>query len=118
MEKRTGTVIRDHVAAYPEPLIVKNGEELSITTKQSEWPGWLWCVNSADRGGWVPEAWINRTEDESGGGGRMLRDYDAAELNAHIGERLIIELAEAGWLWCIKEPGERGWIPQQCVKAD
>ena len=96
MEKRIGIVIRDHEAAYPVPLIVKTGEALSITTRQSEWPGWLWCVNSAGRGGWVPEVWIDRDEQESGGGGRMLRDYDASELNARIGEQLIIELAEAG----------------------
>ena len=129
-EQRTGTVIRDHEAAYPEPLIVKTGEVLTITTRQSEWPGWRWCVNTAGRGGWVPQAWIERDGKGNGDGdgkgdgkgdgdvGRMLRDYDATELTARVGERLTIELAESGWLWCINEPGEHGWIPQQCVQTD
>ena len=117
-DKRTGTVIRDHESAYPEPLIVKTGEVLTITTRQSEWPGWRWCVNTSGRGGWVPDAWIDRAGKGDGDGGRMLRDYDATELTAHVGERLTIELAESSWLWCINEPGEHGWIPQQCVEPD
>jgi SH3-like domain-containing protein len=39
------------------------------------------------------------------------RDYDSRELSVAAGE--VVEVLEevAGWAWCRRTAGERGWVP-------
>ena len=110
--KQLCRVIRAYESAYPEPLIFKTGEELIIADKKSPWRGWIWCTNQSGESRWVPENYIDR----KGGTGAMRCDYDATELTADIGEELIIQKEESGWLWCINKKKQRGWIPAECVE--
>jgi ribosomal protein S18 acetylase RimI-like enzyme len=84
---------------------------LTAHEKESEWPGWVWCVNQADQGGWVPRRYL----EVVGGQGRMLWDYEATELTVETGDALTVFKEESGWLWCANAQGERGWVPRAHV---
>jgi hypothetical protein len=106
------TVLQPYTAAYPNALQTEAGEILSVEPKDSEWSGWIWCVNSHGKGGWVPERLVQR----NGNTVRMLQDYDAVELTVSVNETLTIESSESGWLWCITDSGQKGWLPAQNVE--
>jgi SH3-like domain-containing protein len=39
------------------------------------------------------------------------RDYDSRELSVAAGEALEVLEEVAGWAWCRRAGGERGWVP-------
>jgi hypothetical protein len=47
----------------------------------------------------------------------LKRVYDANELSVDLGDEIIGELVESGWVWCHNQKGERGWIPLECLEA-
>jgi uncharacterized protein YgiM (DUF1202 family) len=112
-DARQGLVVASHSASYPDPLMVRIGEKVRIVAKTSEWPGWIWCVNSANRGGWVPETYLMRKDDRNG---VILTDYSAAELTVAEQEMVLVQQEESGWLWCTNQEGDSGWVPAQCVQ--
>jgi uncharacterized protein YgiM (DUF1202 family) len=112
-DARRGLVISPHSATYPDPLMVRIGEHVRIVAKISEWPGWTWCVNSGNKGGWVPEKYIMRQDDRHG---VILTDYSAVELTVAEQEELLVAHEESGWLWCTNGQGDSGWVPAQCVQ--
>ena len=101
-------VKKDYVSPYPNALEIRVGETLAVSDKKSEWAGWLWCTNSDRRSGWIPESRVERTGDRC----RVLRDFTTRELSVRIGERLVAEREESGWLWCVNERQQSGWVPQ------
>ncbi|KAA3635891.1 MAG: hypothetical protein DWP97_03825, partial [Calditrichaeota bacterium] len=62
--------------------------------------------------GWVPERYL----DVNGSVGILNRDYDATELDINPGDLLELILEESGWLLCIGEDGQKGWVPKECVE--
>lgn len=110
---RRGLVVAPYAAAYPDPLTVHVGEKVRLVARISEWPGWIWCVNTANRGGWVPETYLMRKDDRNG---VILTNYSAAELTVAEQEELAVEREESGWLWCTNQRGDSGWVPAQCVQ--
>jgi uncharacterized protein YgiM (DUF1202 family) len=100
-------VVVDYQAAYPDPLMVKMGEKLSVGEHDARWPAFVWCTNSSGKGGWVPEQFLER----KGKIGFARCNYDAAELSAEAGEELTVQGEAGGWLWCTNERGQSGWIP-------
>jgi hypothetical protein len=46
----------------------------------------------------------------------MLRDYDATELSADVGEELAASQEESGWIWCTNRAGRTGWVPLDNVE--
>jgi hypothetical protein len=103
----TVRVTKAYQRAYPDPLTLSAGEEVTLGRRDDEWVGWVWCTDRAGTSGWAPERWI----EQHGDTGQMRRDYTAAELTAEVGEILTVELEESGWLWAVNPQGERGWIP-------
>jgi hypothetical protein len=105
-------VIREYTAEFPDPITFQAGEEISVSEKVSQWNGnpawlWLWCTDARGKSGWTPSTFF-----EAHGPKALARyDYSAAELSASVGEILTIEGAESGWLWCLNQRGQRGWIP-------
>jgi len=97
-----------YTSAYPDPLNLVKGQRLSVGKKDSEWPGWVWCTDHNNIGGWVPENYVRIENDEA----IMLRDYDAAELTVRPGDRMKIKMEESGWYLCIDQEGNRGWVPK------
>ncbi|MBN1218919.1 MAG: SH3 domain-containing protein [Anaerolineae bacterium] len=100
-------VISAYQAAYPDPLVIKVGEKLTVGEKESEWSGWLWCTNQDGKSGWVPEKYVEHKGDI----GVARFDYDATELSVDIGQELIIDCEESGWIWCTNQQGLQGWVP-------
>jgi uncharacterized protein YgiM (DUF1202 family) len=111
MEKMA-SIIKDYITSYPDPLKLKKGDEVTITPKESEWPGWVWCTTMQNKSGWAPERYLS-IEDNIG---VLNRDYDATELNAVKGEKVVILYEESGWGWCRKETGECGWVPLENIE--
>jgi uncharacterized protein YgiM (DUF1202 family) len=109
--RRTGRVVADYRCAFPDPLILRTGDELVTSDKVTEWPGWVWCTAKTGKSGWVPESYIART----GRAAVATRDYDATELTVTAGDELEVLMEESQWLWCVNSRGENGWVPMECV---
>ena len=101
-------VKKAYESPYPEPLEMKAGEILTASSRKSEWPGWVWCTTGSNRSGWIPESCVERTGDRC----RVLRNFNTRELSVHSGERLVAEREESGWLWCLNQRGQSGWVPK------
>ena len=109
MEQKTYKVIKAHINTFPDPLKIKIGQSLTIIPKESEYPGWIWCVDRDGKDGWVPASYVKQYGDY----GIALFDYDATELSVQIGEELTILKEESGWLWCRRQTGKLGWVPKE-----
>ena len=108
-------VIADYEAPYPDPIVVKAEDEVSINRdKKTDLAGWVWCTNRAGKGGWVPEAYI----EDRGNRGTLRRDYNAVELTVRVGELLTVHKAESGFLWVTNQAGQDGWVPATHVALD
>lgn len=107
-------VIVAYQAAYPDPLVVRAGEELTVGEKDSEWEGWLWCTDAAGKSGWVPEGYVERR----GARCTAIVDYDGTELSVRVGEELLGGSEESGWIWCTNQAGQSGWVPAEHVSCE
>ena len=105
-------VVKSHRRTYPDPLIVKEGDEVTIVERDEDYPGWIWCTDSNEKSGWVPEAFMQIGGETA----TMKRDYTALELNAAEGEPLNILEEESGWVFCKNREGEKGWVPSENVE--
>ena len=110
--KNTAVVIKSHRSDFPNPLVLKKGEKLMVSSKKTSFAGWIWCTAPDGNSGWVPENFTERVED----GFRMSVDYDATELSVTIGEKLTILSEESDWIWCINSKNQKGWIPLENVR--
>lgn len=100
-------VIQAHRSAFTDPLIARQGDQLSFERRETEWPGWIWCTAPSGKSGWVPKSWT-----ELGPGFCTLkRDYAATELSVEEGATVTVELVESDWAWATTETGESGWLP-------
>jgi SH3 domain/Variant SH3 domain len=109
---RPGTAARasaDYETMYSDPLTVSAGEELTLGRRDDEWPGWIWCVNRAGKGGWAPERYV---EERGEGSGVARQDYTAAELPLRAGDTLTLHAEESGWYWATNAAGRSGWVPR------
>src|SRR6476620_5600684 len=57
----TCRVLANYQAAYPDPIIVRAGEDLVAGKEDPDYPGWIWCTDRNGKGGWVPDDFIERT---------------------------------------------------------
>lgn len=106
-------VVEAYESAYPNPIRVSEREELTVEERETDWDGWLWCVDAEGREGWIPEAYVERRGDRW----VSLESYVARELTVEPGERLTAHDAVAGWEWCEKPTGEAGWVPAENVRS-
>jgi len=112
MKKKYCKVIKDYKTPFSNPLILKKGYKVQIEEKECEWPGWIWSITQDGKSGWIPENYL----EIKGYNAELLKDYNATELNATIGEFFLIENEESGWLWVSSENGRSGWIPLENVE--
>ncbi|MBI3651614.1 MAG: hypothetical protein HY231_11410 [Acidobacteria bacterium] len=106
--KREYQVVKDYSVYYTDAIVMQSDDKLTITEKESEWVGWVWCTNERhNKSGWVPEKYVERQGDKA----TALVDYDAKELAARVGEALTATLEMCGWVWCKNQQGESGWVP-------
>ncbi len=105
-------VTEAYTQAYPDPLVLKKDEAVTVVAHDTQWPAYIWCTNAAGKGGWVPEHYLA----VDGITARAKRDYSAQELSAAVGEHLILLDEEGGWFWAENAAGERGWIPAKLIE--
>jgi uncharacterized protein YgiM (DUF1202 family) len=110
-QRQSCRVIHEYQSPYSEPLFISAGEELTIGEKESEWSGWIWCTNQNGESRWVPEKYVER----KGNTGIALYDYEATELSVSFGEELTMGKEESGWIWCMNQKGQSGWVPADHV---
>jgi len=100
-------VIKAYRSAYPDPLILKEGDKVRIEERPTEWSGWLWGIDGSGKGGWIPERYLVRDKDT----GILNRDYNAAELTVSEGDIFELLETESGWARCRNSSGKKGWLP-------
>ncbi len=107
-----GKVIQDYQAQYPDPIVMKKGENITLGRRDPEWPGWVWCTDIRGKSGWVPESYI----EGHGESDRALQDYSAIELTVRAGEELILSQLESGWYWATNQDDQSGWVPERLIE--
>jgi len=112
MKKKSCKVITEYKTPFPDPLRLQKGDVVQIEEKESEWPGWIWCISKEGKQGWVPYNYL----EIQGATAKLAQNYDATELTVTLGEELIIENQESGWIWASNKEGKRGWVPLKNVK--
>ncbi|AFK21018.1 hypothetical protein E6P09_17800 (plasmid) [Haloferax mediterranei ATCC 33500] len=106
-------VVEAYESAYPNPIRVREGDELTIEERPTEWDGWLWCIDTDGREGWIPESYVEKRRQRW----VSLEDYVARELTVEAGETLTSHYTVAGWVWCEKPTGETGWVPSENLRS-
>ena len=111
MEETSGErrIVAAWEATYSDPIVVDSGDVVSVGERGSEWDGWLWCTGPGGREGWIPAEFLARRAGEW----ICLADYSAVELSIAEGETVRSHESVAGWEWCEKPSGEKGWIPSE-----
>jgi len=112
MRKKYCKVIAEYISAFPEPLLIKKGENLRVENKKSESHGWVWCISNDGKKGWIPKSYLKLKEKQY----IVIQDYDATELTVSIGQEFVIEKEESGWIWVSNKNNNQGWIPLKNVK--
>lgn len=105
-------VVEAYTSAYPDPICVNEGDELTVEERATEWNGWLWCVDTSSREGWIPRVYV----EQRGGRWFALEDYVARELSVERGDVIVSHTTVAGWEWCETQTGETGWLPSENLR--
>ena len=113
MGSRNRRVATDFEGRSADPIFAVAGERLTWKRRPSEYPGWVWCTDSAGRTGWVPEGWLDLHDDHC----ELRRDYDGAELSVSAGQLVWVELEESGWALVTRHGGGRGWVPLEHLES-
>lgn len=103
------SVIEDHSATYPDPIVVRAGDLIVLSGKSDVWDGhrWLWATGPDGKAGWVPDSFVMSSQGTT----RATRDYSAAELTCRKGAILTVSEETHGWAWCRSGSGQQGWVP-------
>ncbi|MDM4721876.1 SH3 domain-containing protein [Micromonospora sp. WMMA1363] len=91
---------------------VKIGDVVTLGKKDEQtWPAFIWAVDAAGIGGWVPERYFRRIG--AADAAEVVRGYDTTELSADAGSvvKVLDVDVESGWLWCRADNGAAGWVP-------
>lgn len=106
-------VIAEYKSPFPDPLKIRRDDQVHPTEKKSEWSGWIWCINKNGKEGWIPRSYLKIQDNHA----HLLRDYDATELTAKVGEEFVVEEEESGWFLVSGREGRKGWIPIKNVET-
>ncbi|UPH47509.1 SH3 domain-containing protein [Listeria innocua] len=113
---QTFIVKKEHISKYPNPLFVNKNESIWVFDEDTEHPGWIFCkVKSSAKEGWVPKQIIQLGSD--GKTGTVTEDYSARELNVKPGDKLESNRELNGWVWCVTEDNEAGWVPRENLES-
>ena len=112
--QQTYFVIADYKISNLNPFAVTIGEVFRVSEKTDSWNNnplwiWIWCTDQHGRSGWVPKNAIDLRANGTQGSARY--SYAATELTVVVGDELVTEQEESGWVWCVNKQGERGWVP-------
>ena len=89
--------------SYDPALCVRQGDRVEPGREDDEYPGWVWCVDRAGLGGWLPVEILAGTE--------ILFDFNCMELSVDPGMRVETLEARHGWVLARRSDGATGWLP-------
>jgi hypothetical protein len=108
MNKQLYKVTKEHKPSFEQAIKAEKGEEVTVGKEDKDMPGWFWCKNRIGVEAWVPETML----EIQGTQGVFTIDYDSTELKVKEGE-IVEYLGETlGWVECLKNDREYGWIPK------
>lgn len=108
---RKYTVIKDYQACYPDPILLKKGEEVYYGKEDTQYPNWIFCKSIiSKKEGWVPKQILSAPNDVSAKA-IVLQNYSAHELTVSKGEVLVGLKQLNDWMYCKTITEEHGWIP-------
>jgi len=101
-------VVESWVASYPDPIQARAGDALELDGREDLWDGhrWLWAKHADGKEGWVPDAIASEAHPFT-----ATETYSALELSCTKGQALTALRVLHGWVWCLDEAGQRGWVP-------
>lgn len=108
MAPSTAKVTKAWTASYDPALAVSAGQVVRPLREDTEYPGWVWCVDAAGLGGWLPHHVVARD-------GRIAADFDTKEATVSLGETVEICESRLGWHWVRCANGAEGWLPFSCL---
>ncbi|MFK9094417.1 SH3 domain-containing protein [Bacillus salipaludis] len=109
---QTYTVIKDYQSCYPDPIVLKKGEEIFYGKEDTQYPNWIFCKSIiSKKEGWVPKQILSSPDVSSKA--IVLQDYSAHELTVNKGELLVGLKHLNGWTYCKTKTEEHGWIPTE-----
>ena len=110
-------VIADYQSPYPDPIIFRKGEAVTIGkefTDDPDWKDWVWCEGQNDNQAWVPKQYLEIEADQ----GIFITDYNALELSVVVGEVLKLYESVNGFGMVEKQNGARGWVPLKNLQEE
>lgn len=105
-------VVAPHRAPDRPPIRMSAGDVVTLGEREREWPQFVWTTLTSGLGGWVPSALFDRAQGEA----IAQADYDTQELDADIGDLLVLHRELAGWWWAEDRDGATGWIPARVLE--
>jgi len=108
-------VTEKYEIAYPDPLILKPGDEVTVIKAETnpEWIGWHSCKDQNGKEGWISEKYMTINYETQIG--TITNSYTAKELNAEASREVEVTKESHGWAWC-KTKSDEGWLPKNILK--
>lgn len=96
-------------ASYPDPIVLKKGEEVWLSGKADHWDGhlWVWAINQFGKEGWIPGTLVSTVADKH----YADAAFSAMELTCAVGDELLAINETHGWILCAALNGSEGWVP-------
>lgn len=112
MAARRARVIAQHRAPERPSIKVASGDRVTLGDRDSEWPEFVWTALASGLGGWIPSTLFDAERGEAS----ALDDYDTQELDADMGEELVLHREHAQWWWAQNAVGKLGWVPARALE--
>ena len=113
MDLKRARVIAAHRAPERPAIRVAPGEAVTLGERDQDWPEFVWTTLANGLGGWIPSVLFDRDRGEA----TAQQDYDTRELDADVGDELLLHHELAGWWWAENADGAQGWIPARVLET-
>lgn len=110
MKSQKYRVKQDYQSPYPDPILFRKGEQVTVGREfndDPDWQNWRWCEGRNKNAAWVPIQYLTI----KGGNGIFKQDYNARELTIQTGEILEVYEVINGFGMAEKSDGNQGWVP-------
>lgn len=116
--EQTYLVIQPHVSEFPEPMVLRRGDRVSVGEVYDGpegWPDWYLCSAPGQAAGFVPGQILERHADRTA---TLREDFTNRELDVTPGEILHGGRQQNGWVWATRpSDGAAGWVPLENVRS-
>jgi len=85
---------------------------VTLGERDGQWPQLVWTTLANGFGGWIPWVLFDREQGQA----TAHAEYDTRELDADVGDLLILHHEMADWWWAENGDGTSGWIPARVLR--